>query len=169
MLASLMDRLVMAQEKSNERRQTLSQKDVASILAAVPSVAPNGDVLSGSKLLAWFKELDTTYLGPDFFGSQFSYNAMQTLFTAAPALLATFKQVTQSNEKVIALRRAAQWREAWAIVAQIIIATHTGDRHQAQRKWLKPAGYLLQHGDKTVLDASTAQLEHVQSRNVLGL
>ena len=62
MLASLVQSLVSAQEEHNLHQLTLSQKDAAAMLSAVPPVATNGIVLSGSKLLAWFTELETTWL-----------------------------------------------------------------------------------------------------------
>jgi hypothetical protein len=81
----------------------------------------------------------------------------------------TCKQVTQSDARVIAHRAEGRWKEAWTLVADAIIATHTGDRHVALRNRLKPGAYLAQLGDMTVADAATAHLEDVQSRQVLGL
>ena len=46
---SLFERLVRAPEESNYRKLTLSQEDAAARLSAVPPVAPNGVVLSGSR------------------------------------------------------------------------------------------------------------------------
>ena len=46
---SLFERLVRAPEESNYRKLTLSQEDAAASLSAVPPVAPNGVVLSGSR------------------------------------------------------------------------------------------------------------------------
>ena len=46
---SLFERLVRAPEESYYRKLTLSQEDAAAKLSAVPPVAPNGVVLSGSR------------------------------------------------------------------------------------------------------------------------
>jgi hypothetical protein len=49
-------------DKREGERRVISQKDAASCLEAVPSVAPDGIVLTGARLLAWFEELLSTYL-----------------------------------------------------------------------------------------------------------
>jgi hypothetical protein len=66
-MTSVMERLVGAHEDRNRRHLTLSQKDAAAMLSAVPPVATNGVVLSGAKLMAWIKEIDT-YLKPRYWG-----------------------------------------------------------------------------------------------------
>ena len=169
MMAAMFEKMVHDQEAQDLRRQIISQKDAAAMLEAVPSVAPKGVVLSGSKLLAWFREIVLTYLEERYWTSQFAFNALQKLFADAPALLATWRQVTQSDQRVIALRDEGRWKEAWTLAADAIIAAHVGDRHQAQRKRLKAAAHLRQRGDMTVATTATAHLEDVQSREVLGL
>ena len=161
-LASLVQHLVSAQEEHNLLELTLSQKDAAAMLSAVPPVATNGIVLSGSKLLAWFTEVDT-WLDKSYWAakSPYNFNALQKLFADTPTLLMTYKQVTQSDARVIAHRAGGRWKEAGTLVADAIIATHTGDRHVALRKRLKPGAYLAQLGDMTVADAATAHLEDV--------
>jgi len=169
MMAAMFEKMVHDQEAQDLRRQIISQKDAAAMLEAVPSVAPKGVVLSGSKLLAWFREIVLTYLEERYWTSQFAFNALQKLFADAPALLATWRQVTQSDERVIALREEGRWKEAWTHAADAIIAAHVGDRHQEQRKRLKPAAHLRQTDDMTVATTATVHLEDVQSREVLGL
>jgi hypothetical protein len=80
MMAKVLERMVAAQEESNSRKQTLSQKDAAAMLSAVPSVAPNGVALSGPKLLSWFQQLPTTYLEHVYWGTSYAFNATQKLF-----------------------------------------------------------------------------------------
>ena len=66
MLASLLQSLVGAQEEHNRQQLIPSQKDAAAMLSAVPPVATNGIVLSGSKLMAWLRELVTTHLDKSY-------------------------------------------------------------------------------------------------------
>jgi hypothetical protein len=47
------------------------------------------------------------------------------------------------------------------LVAKAIVAAHTGDRHLALRKRLKPGEPLAQRGDMTVADTAMALLEDV--------
>ena len=58
-LASLVQHLVSTQEERNLLELTLSHKDAATMLSAVPPVSTNGVVLSVSMLLVWFTELDS--------------------------------------------------------------------------------------------------------------
>ena len=97
MMAQIMQQMVAGQNRAETRRLCLTQKDATAMIAAVPSVAPNGVVLSGSKLIAWFKEANDTYLLEQFWPSAFTFNALVKLFDDAPDLLATWRQVTQSN------------------------------------------------------------------------
>ena len=168
MVFKLLERMIANDEARDSRRQTLSQKDAAEMLSAVPSIAPNGVVLSGPKLLSWFQQIDTTYLEQVYWGTSYAFNATQKLLADAPDLLATWKQVTQSNE-VVALKKEGKWKEAWILVREAIIKAHTGDRHQAHRQTLKPRSELVQGGSKTVAETATALLEDQQARQVFGL
>ena len=149
-ICQIMQQMVAGLNRAENSRSTLSQKDAANLIAAVPSVAPNGVVLSGSKLIAWFKEANDTYLLEQFWTSAFAFNALAKLFDDAPDLLATWRQVTQSDERVIQARIDRDWKSAWNIVSASMIIAHTVDRHEAQRIVLKPQGHLFQHPDKTV-------------------
>jgi hypothetical protein len=169
MMLKLFERMVAQEEARDSRRQTLSQKDAAEMLSAVPSIAPNGVVLSGPKLLSWFQQIDTTYLEQVYWGTSYAFNATQKLFADAPDLLATWKQVTQSDEQVVKLKREGKWKEAFDLVAEAMISAHTGDRHAHHRKTLKPRSELVQGGSKTVAETVTALLEDQQARQVFGL
>ena len=63
-LKSLMQHILSTKEDEAQRRGTLSQKDCAAMLLAVPPVTVDGQVLQGPKLLAWFNEVTSTYLEP---------------------------------------------------------------------------------------------------------
>jgi hypothetical protein len=126
------------------------------MLLAVPSVAADGQVLQGPKLLASW-------------ASSYSFSATKTLFSDAPELLATWRQSTQRDTQVLKLKERGEWREAWTLVAASIVAAHVGDRLMALRKKVRAPQHLLQHGDKTVAKIATAHLEDVQAAKVLGL
>jgi hypothetical protein len=99
-LQSLMEHLISTRKEDASRRDNLSQKDCATLLASVPSVVVNGKVLKGSQLFAWFNELTTTYLERRYWISSYSFIATQGLFKDAPGLLATWRQTTQSDTQV---------------------------------------------------------------------
>jgi hypothetical protein len=168
-LKSLMEQLISNREEDATRRKTLTQKECAPMLLAVPSVVVDGQVLQGPKLLAWFNEVTSTYLEPSYWTSSYSFNATKSLFSDAPELLATWKQATQSDTQVLKLKEQKKWRDAWTLVAASIVSAHVGDRLMALRKKLKAPQHLLQHGDKTVPKTATAHLEDVQASKVLGL
>jgi hypothetical protein len=88
MLAHIMQQMVDCNDRRDIRSLTLSQKDATALIAAVPSVAPNGVVLTGAKLIAWFKEVNDTWLTEKFWTSAFAFNASAKLFGDAPDLLA---------------------------------------------------------------------------------
>jgi hypothetical protein len=48
--------------------KAISQKGIAELINSVPSVAPDGTVLKGSKLLSWFENFLSTYVD-DYFWS----------------------------------------------------------------------------------------------------
>ena len=121
------------------------------------SVCPNGVVLTDTCLLE------------QFWDSAFTFYALAKLFEDAPALLVTWKQITQSDEQVIKAREGKDWKGAWDIVAASMIIAHTGDRHAAQRAALKPQGHMYQQPDRTVQDTCTLHLEHVQKEHILGI
>jgi hypothetical protein len=143
-LASLMQHLLSKSDEDSRRRQTLSQKDAAAMLLAVPSVVVDGQVLQGPKLLAWFKELVSTYLEASYWTSSYSFNATKGLFHDAPELLATWRQATQANPQVVQLKDEGRWLDAWKIVATCIVTAHVGDRFLALRKKLKAPQHLAQ-------------------------
>jgi hypothetical protein len=64
LMARILQRMEDRDDKRKGERRVISQKDATSMLEAVPSVAPDGIVLMGAQLLAWFEELTTTYI-PD--------------------------------------------------------------------------------------------------------
>ena len=168
-LQSLMEHLIQGREEDASRRDKMTQKDCAALLASVPSVIVNGKVLKGSPLLAWFNELTATYLERRYWTSSYSFNATQSLFADAPELLATWRQTTQSDTEVLHLKKKKKWREAWDLVAASIVAAHVGDRLMALRKKVKAPQQRLQHGDKTVATTATQHLDEVQAARVLGL
>jgi hypothetical protein len=136
----------------------------------VSSYAPDGTVLVGAQLLAWFEELTTTYLTGQFWTSQFAFNSTSKLFRGAPALEATWKQYVQSDEKVKEHRLKGEWKEAWLVIAKGIVSTHNGDLHTALRKAVKPSqSHLLQYGGRTVNECATAHLLEHRARTVLNL
>ena len=168
-LKSLMQHILSTKEDEAQRRGTLSQKDCAAMLAAVPSVVVDGHVLQGPKLLSWFKEVTSTYLTEKYWASSYAFNATQGLFSEAPELLATWRQSTQSDPQVLQLKEHGQWLEAWNLVRRSLVDAHVGDRLMALRKKVKAPNHLLQHGDKTVAKVATAHLDDVQACQVLGL
>jgi ribosomal protein L37AE/L43A len=170
LMAQVLQRMVDRDDKREGERKDITQKDATSILEAVPSVAPDGVVLVGAPLLAWFEELTTTYLTDQYWTSQFAFNSTSKLFRDAPAFEATWKQYVQSNEKVKAYRLKGEWKEAWLVVAKGIVSSHNGDLHAALRKAVKPSqSNLLQYGERTVNDVATAHLQEHQARTVLNL
>ena len=99
-LESLMQHLISARAEDVQRRDKLSQKDCATLLASVPSVIVDGKVLKGSQLLAWFNELTATYLERRrYWTSSYSFNAMQSLFKGAPELLATWRDRLEKTDE----------------------------------------------------------------------
>jgi hypothetical protein len=168
MMAQVLQRMADQDAKRDGERKVITQKDASSIVEAVPSVAPDGVVLVGAPLLAWFEDLTTTYLTDLFWTSQFAFNSTKKLFSDAPAFEATWKQYVQSNEKVSAHRLKGEWKQAWLVVAKGIVSSHNGDLHAALRKATRPGQQnLLQFGDKTVNDIATAHLQEHQVRTVL--
>ena len=139
------------------------------MLAAVPSVTVDGQVLQGPKLLAWFNEVTSTWLPEKYWASSYAFNATKNLFADAPELLATWRQSTQSDTQVLRLKELEEWHEAWLLVADSIVTAHVGDRLMALRKKVRAPQHLLQHGDKTVAKVATAHLDDVQASKVLGL
>ena len=169
MMAQIMQQMADGNDRRESRSLTLSQKDATALIAAVPSVAPNGVVLTGAKLIAWFKEANDTWLPEKFWTSAFAFNASSKLFSDAPDLLATWSQYTQSDAQVVRARESEDWKHAWTLLSKAIIRAHTGDRHGAQRSCVKAQGHLFQHPGKTVQDVSALHLEHVQKKSFLGL
>ena len=125
-------------------RKALSQKDCANLLGFVPSVVVDGKVLDGPKLLAWFNEVVSTWLPPEYWAvGSFAFNATKSLFKDAPELMASWVQATQGDTQVLQLKSQNRWREAWNLVAASIVAAHVGDRHMALRKKTKAPQHLL--------------------------
>jgi hypothetical protein len=92
------------------------------------------------------------------------------LFTDAPALLATWKQYVQSDDKVKRHRDGGRWKEAWKVIAKGIVSTHNGDLHTALCTVVKPSqNHLLQYGERTVNECATAHLMEHQARTVLNI
>jgi hypothetical protein len=144
-MADILRMLVRNDEKRDRERKPISQKGAADMLKSVPSVAPNGIVLVGPKLLSWFEVLPTTYLDKYYWtGGQNSLNQTSKLFEEAPALLATWQHYVHSNEAVGRCRDEAKWEQAWALVSAGIIAAHHGDYHAHQRKACRPSSLLAQ-------------------------
>ena len=169
-LANLMQHILDDRKEGAAYRGRLSQKDCANLLGFVPSVVPDGRVLDGPKLLAWFNEAVSTWLPQEYWDvGSFAFNATKSLFKDAPELEASWEQATQGDTQVVLLKSQRRWREAWDLVAASIVAAHVGDRHMALRKKVKAPQQLLQHGDKTVAKTCTAHLEDVQAARVLGL
>ena len=74
-MADILRMMVLNDEKRDRDRKAISQKDIAELLKSVPSVAPNGTALTGSKLLSWFENFCTTYVDDYFWsGGQNSLN-----------------------------------------------------------------------------------------------
>ena len=110
MMAQIMQQMVAGQNRAKNGGLCLTQKDATAMIAAVPFVAQNGVALTGSKLIAWFKEANDTYLLEQFWTSAFAFNALAKLFDDAPDLLATWRQITQSDERVTTARADKDWK-----------------------------------------------------------
>ena len=167
-LNKLLERLVAIQDRKDLDRSTISQKDAAALIAAVPPVAADGVALSGAKLLSWFKKL-TGYLEDRFWTTAYAFNSTEKLFTDAPHLLATWQRVTQSDAAIVQLRAEKRFREAWTLVADAMITAHAGDKHAFHRKALSVRSALSQTGSKTVAETATGLTEEMQCRDELNL
>ena len=169
LLASLLSKLVEAQERRSSFDDKISQKEATYLIQAVPPLVKDGTPLSGAKLLAWFEQLTGTYLTGKFWTSSYAFNSLSKLFEDAPDLKATWERVTQSDEKVVAARNDGEFEKAWSLVAEAMIVAHTGDRHAAHRRVLGVRPGLAQNKDKTVAATATGLLEDAQSKLKLGL
>ena len=164
-------RMMVKNDAERVKGKAMSQKDLAELIKSVPSVAPDGTVLQGSKLLSWFENLISTYLDDDFWaGGQQALNQTAKLFEGAPALKAVWEHYVHSNDEVRRLRAKGKFKEAWIKVAGGIMAANHGDRHAHQRKATRSDMHTLhQLGDKTVREVATAIMEETKAREVLGV
>jgi hypothetical protein len=104
-LATLMQHLLDDRKEGAAYRGRLSQKDCANLLGFVPSVVPDGKVLDGPKLLAWFNEAVSTWLPQPYWDvGSFAFNATKSLFKDAPELEASWEQATQGDAQVVLLK-----------------------------------------------------------------
>jgi hypothetical protein len=167
-------RMMVKNDAARVQTKAISQKGIAEYLKSVPSVAPEGNVLKGYKLLSWFENFLSTYVDDYFWsGGQQSLNQTAKLFEKAPDLLAVWDHYVLSDAKVKALRDRGKFKEAWIRVAEGIMAANHGDCHTHQRKATRSnMGSLHQSGggkDRTVTEVATAIMEETKARDVLGV
>jgi len=85
-------RMMVKNDAERVKGKAISQKGIAELINSVPSVAPDGVVLKGSKLLSWFENFLSTYVDDYFWsGGRQALNQTAKLFEKAPALLAVWE------------------------------------------------------------------------------
>ena len=164
-------RMMVKNDAERVKGKAISQKGIAELINSVPSVAPDGVVLKGSKLLSWFENFLSTYVDDYFWsGGRQALNQTAKLFENAPALLAVWEHYILNDAKVKELRDQEKHKEAWIRVAEGIMAANHGDCHAHQRKATRSDMHTLhQSGEKTVQELITAHHEESQARQVLGI
>ena len=164
-------RMMVKNDAERVKGKAISQKGIAELINSVPSVAPDGVVLKGSKLLSWFENFLSTYVDDHFWsGGRQALNQTAKLFEKAPALLAVWEHHILNDAKVKELRDQEKHKEAWIRVAEGIMAANHGDCHAHQRKATRSDMHTLhQLGDKTVREVATAIMEQTKAREVLGV
>jgi hypothetical protein len=164
-------RMMVKNDAERVKGKAISQKGIAELINSVPSVAPDGVVLKGSKLLSWFENFLSTYVDDYFWsGGRQALNQTAKLFEKAPALLAVWEHHILNDAKVKELRDQDKHKEAWIRVAEGIMAANHGDCHAHQRKATRSDMHTLhQLGDKTVREVATAIMEETKAREVLGV
>jgi hypothetical protein len=81
--------MMVKNDAARVKGKAISQKGIAELINSVPSVAPDGVVLKGSKLLSWFENFLSTYVDDYFWsGGRQALNQTAKLFENAPALKA---------------------------------------------------------------------------------
>jgi len=167
-------RMMVKNDAARVKGKAISQKGIAELINSVPSVAPEGNVLKGSKLLSWFENFISTYVDDYFWsGGRQALNQTAKLFENAPALLAVWEHYVLNDAKVRDLRNQEKFKEAWLRVAEGIMAANHGDCHTHQRKATRSYMHSLHQSgggnDKTVTEVATAIMEETKAREVLGV